>query len=65
MAYDIISKKEHLIGIQKLVNIRASLNKGLSEQLAIAFPNTIPIIIPEVNNIILTKQYNNITDINY
>lgn len=65
MAYDIISKKEHLIDLQKLVNIRASLNKGLSEQLAIAFPNTIPIVKPKVNNIILTKQDNNISDINY
>ena len=41
-AYNIISNKEHLTYLQKLVNIRASLNKGLSEKLAIAFPNTIP-----------------------
>jgi hypothetical protein len=31
-AYNIISNKEHLTYLQKLVNIRASLNKGLSEK---------------------------------
>jgi hypothetical protein len=36
--------KEHntLEGIQKTVNIRASLNTGLSNDLKEAFPNTIP-----------------------
>ena len=36
--------KEHstLEGIQKIVNIKASLNTGLAENLNKAFPNTIP-----------------------
>ena len=57
-AYNIISNKEHLTYLQKLVNIRASLNKGLSEKLAIAFPNT----IPEAEPVFDQKQDNNISN---
>ena len=41
-----IIKGEHLkeVGLQSIINIRASLNLGLSEVLKTAFPNTIPII---------------------
>jgi LAGLIDADG endonuclease len=43
-------QKEHLElkGLQKIVNIRASLNLGLSEVLKAAFPNTIPFPRPNV-----------------
>jgi hypothetical protein len=36
--------KEHntLEGIKKIVNIKASLNTGLTENLNKAFPNTLP-----------------------
>lgn len=39
--------KEHntLEGIQKTVNIRASLNTGLSKDLKEAFPMTIPVTL--------------------
>ena len=36
-------------GLQKIVNIRASINKGLSDILKIAFPKTIPVTRPLVN----------------
>jgi hypothetical protein len=43
-ALDLIKNKEHLTleGLQKIINIRASMNKGLPESLKIAFPNVIP-----------------------
>lgn len=42
--------KEHLTpeGLQKIVNLRTSLNLGLSEDLKIAFPNTILVPRPLV-----------------
>lgn len=36
-------------GLQKIINIRASMNKGLSKELNLAFPNTVPVSIPVVN----------------
>jgi hypothetical protein len=44
----LIIQGEHLkeVGLQSIINIRASLNLGLSEVLNTAFPNTIPIIRP-------------------
>lgn len=36
-------------GLQKIINIRASMNKGLSELLKKSFPNTIPVTRPLVN----------------
>lgn len=50
-AYDIIANKEHLINLQWLVNIRASLNKGLPKRLALDFPDT----KPEVNQKIMLR----------
>ena len=46
----LILQGEHLKseGLQKIINIRASLNLGLSEVLKAAFPNTIPISKPLV-----------------
>jgi hypothetical protein len=45
-----MKKKEHLTleGIQKIVNLKASLNKGLSDELKVAFPKTIPMQRPLV-----------------
>jgi hypothetical protein len=37
-----------LDGLQEIVNIRASLNRGLTERLLLAFPQTIPVIRPMV-----------------
>lgn len=44
----IMQRKEHLTaeGLQKIVNIRASLNKGLSYLLLEAFPNTVALARP-------------------
>lgn len=49
-AYSIVRNKEHLkaTGLEKIVNIRASLNKGLPERLKIAFPNYTPVDRPLV-----------------
>lgn len=45
-------QREHLNkeGLQTIVNIRASLNLGLSEDLKAAFPKTIPVSRPLVEN---------------
>jgi len=52
MAIDLIDNNEHLSmeGLQKIVNIRASMNKGLSNELKVAFPKIIPIDRPSVLN---------------
>lgn len=46
----LMQKKEHLTleGIQKIVNLKASINKGLSDELKITFPKTIPMERPLV-----------------
>jgi hypothetical protein len=40
--------KEHITleGLQKIVNIRATLNFGLSKELQLMFPETIPVSRP-------------------
>jgi hypothetical protein len=45
-----MNRKEHLRmeGLQKIVSIRASINKGLSAKLTEAFPNIVPIERPLV-----------------
>lgn len=47
---ELVSKKEHLTleGLQKIVNLRASINLGLSDELKTAFPNTEPVPRPTV-----------------
>lgn len=47
---EMMISKEHLTprGLQEIVNIRASINNGLSDSLKVAFPNTIPVIRPLV-----------------
>jgi hypothetical protein len=44
----IIKLKEHLTlqGIQKIINIRATLNFGLSKELQLMFPETVPVPRP-------------------
>lgn len=48
LAVELISRKEHLslVGLNKIINIKASINKGLSEELQIAFPNINPFLRP-------------------
>jgi hypothetical protein len=43
-------RKEHLTiqGLQKIMNMRATLNWGLTDELKKAFPDTIPVIRPLV-----------------
>ena len=47
-----MKNKEHLTmeGLEKIVNLRASMNKGLSNELKVTFPNTIPVQRPLVTN---------------
>lgn len=49
----IMKRGEHLTveGIQAIVNIRATLNKGLTPVLKEAFPNCIPVLRPQVENL--------------
>jgi hypothetical protein len=51
-AVDLIDQKEHLTieGLQKIVAIRAVINRGLSNDLKAAFPNIVPITRPLVVN---------------
>ena len=51
-AFKIVSRKEHLTleGLQKIVDIKASINKGLSEKLKRDFPDTTPVARPSVKN---------------
>jgi hypothetical protein len=48
----LIEQGEHLKveGIQSIINVRASLNLGLSEILKAAFPNTIPVVRPYISS---------------
>lgn len=45
-----MAQRKHLKveGLQAIINIRASLNLGLSEDLKAAFPNTIPLVRPSI-----------------
>jgi hypothetical protein len=49
---DLMKGKEHLTkeGLQKIVSIKAVLNNGLSNELKIAFPDTVSAIRPQINN---------------
>jgi hypothetical protein len=52
--------KEHLTseGLDKIIAIRASLNWGLSEELKVAFPNTVLVKRPLINSqLILDPQW--------
>lgn len=51
-ALELVNRKEHLTeeGLAKIVSIKASMNRGLSEELKVAFPNTLPVPRPVVEN---------------
>lgn len=48
----IMKNKEHLteIGVKAIIDIKASLNRGLYEELKVIFPNTMPVKRPGVVN---------------
>ena len=50
-AFELVSRKEHLTieGLRKLVAIKESINRGLSDELNALFPNTKPATRPVVN----------------
>ena len=50
-----MKRREHLTteGLQKIVSIKAVLNKGLSDDLKAAFPNIVPAIRPQVTSQII------------
>ena len=58
-AVELVVRKEHLTpeGLQKIVSIRAVLNKGLSEDLRAAFPGVVPSIRPQVQNRTIPDPY--------
>jgi intein-encoded DNA endonuclease-like protein len=58
-AVELVVRKEHLTleGLQKLVSIKAVLNKGLSEDLRAAFPDVVPSIRPPVQNRTIPDPY--------
>lgn len=51
MAVQLLNEKVQstVEGLQKIINIRASMNKGLPELLKKAFPNTVAVFRPEFN----------------
>lgn len=55
----LIKNKQHLTieGIQKIVNLRASINLGGSESLKEAFPNTVPVERPVIEDIAIDDPY--------
>ena len=57
---DIISRKEHLseIGLQKIVNIKASMNfEKLSDNLKASFPKTVPVNRPIKDPVIYDPEW--------
>jgi len=54
-AFNLILNKEHLTkeGLRKIVGIKASINKGLSDELKTAFPGIKPVKKPEVENVFI------------
>ena len=51
-AFELSELREHLTleGLHKIVAIRASMNRGLSEELKLAFPHVVPVVRPLVEN---------------
>ena len=52
MVYEIVRRKEHLTseGLMKILAIKASMNRGLSEKLKLYFPHVVPVVRPIVEN---------------
>jgi hypothetical protein len=59
LAVNIILNKEHrtMEGIKKLVSIKASMNRGLTDKLKEAFPGIIPNVRPLVPNYTIPDPY--------
>ena len=59
LAIEIINQKGHLTseGLQKLVAIKSSMNKGISESLKKAFPDVTPYPRPLVENLLINNPY--------
>jgi len=49
---ELMSNKEHLTedGLYKIVSLKASINRGLSEELQAAFPQCVPAFRPTIDN---------------
>lgn len=47
---EIMAKKEHITseGMRRIVGIRSSINKGLTDELKVAFPDITPVPRPKV-----------------
>ena len=58
-AFEIVNRKEHLSisGLEKIISIKASVNKGLSNKLKAAFPNIIPVKRPFVESSSILSPY--------
>lgn len=58
-AVTIIQRGDHLTleGLQEIVNLRASLNKGLTDVLKTSFPETISVSRPLVENNVIPHPY--------
>ena len=52
LVIELIERREHLTleGLHKILAIRASMNRGLSEKLKSAFPDVVPVVRPLVEN---------------
>lgn len=55
--YSLVTKKEHLTtyGLHQIVELKASMNLGLSDHLKESFPNIVPAIRPLVVNQLITN----------
>lgn len=49
---EIMNRQEHHtpVGLKEILNVRASINKGLSDELKASFPDTIPVPRPVVSD---------------
>jgi hypothetical protein len=58
---DLMNKGEHLIkdGLVKIISIKASMNKGLNEQLKEQFTEIVPVQRPivEINTLLVSNPY--------
>jgi hypothetical protein len=50
---ELVNNKEHLTteGLHKIISIRATINRGLSDKLKLDFPNITPVTRPEVKQV--------------
>jgi hypothetical protein len=58
----IMKGREHLTrdGLQRIINIRATINKGLNPALETAFPNTVPVARPDPIPTLCTERKNSL-----